>query len=340
MLIPLRRSAIASFAIAAAIAGAPPALAQTDQSAAEAQLLADANAEGTVTIYTSHAQMDDYVKAFNATYPDVHVEWIRLIAAAQASRFLAEHEAGVTVADLTISGSSTLFQEQPELFIPLNAEVLPNLARVSVPTANDHYAVIASNPQHILYNTDMISAEDVAAHLKDWGDLADPYWEGKIALADPNASLIYMSWYRTMRNTYGDDYLRALGRNNVGFTASGVPAAQQAAAGAFAAALPLVPDHSKDLRDAGAPLVMYYPEGPGHGNETVTAIPVGAAHPNAARLFANWLLSPEGQQVYCDTGAMSVDPASACPRPASFVPGTDLIPQEEQQQIVELLQKR
>jgi iron(III) transport system substrate-binding protein len=281
--------------------------------------------------------MDPLVAAFNQQYPDIRVDWIRLTAAQQASRFLGEAEAGVTTADVLNSGSSAMFQDRAELFATMNAELVPNSSLVTAPADNDAYVVISSNTQHVVYNTDLTNLDELKKHLATWKDLADDYWKGKVALTDPAASTIYMSWYRAMRATYGDDYLKALGRNNADFTASGVPAAQQVAAGAFALAIPLVANHSKELRDSGAPVAIYLPDGPGHGNESALGIAAAAPHPNAARVFSNWMLGPKAQALLCEFEADAVVPGAPCHRPADFLKSTDIIPQAEQDEITALL---
>ena len=72
---------------------------------------------------------------------------------------------------------------------------------------------------------------------------------------------------------------------------------------------------------------------------TSVAIPVDAPHPNAARLFANWLVSPPGLRLLCGDGAYAaVIQVPGCPPVGPyFTPAMENIPQAEVDQIVALL---
>src|SRR5690606_28490570 len=94
-----------------------------------ADLEAAALAEGQLMIYTSNHDVDMQAKvaAFEARYPGIRVEYIRQPSTQIFTRFISEREAGVSLADLLATGSSALYQTDPDLFEPLTAETLPIL---------------------------------------------------------------------------------------------------------------------------------------------------------------------------------------------------------------------
>lgn len=336
-----RSSLLATMAAGMMLTAVAPVNAQADIE----EITAAARAEGTLTIYTSSVDSETqaYVQAFNQLYPEIEVSWIRLTSATLFSRFIGEVEANAPQADIIASGSSLLMQERPELFVDLAAADLPNNDdRLQITPKTPSYAVVSVSPHVVTYNNTMIAQEDVVEHMRDWKDFADPFWQGKISILDPLATTNYMSWYKVMRDEYGDDYLRALAANSVGFASSGAPASQQAAAGAFAVAFPTTVSHSAEVRAAGAPISIARPEGPAHAVEASIGIPANAPHPNAALLWTNFMMSNEAQELICGFGG-SVPVASGvggpdCPKLSPrHVGSIDVIPETEQAEILRLL---
>jgi ABC-type Fe3+ transport system substrate-binding protein len=58
-------------------------------------------------------------------------------------------------------------------------------------------------------------------------------------------------------------------------------------------------EHSWELRDAGAPVDFAYIENPEWGLVFYGALASEPSNPNAARVYLNWLLSPEGIEAAC-----------------------------------------
>jgi iron(III) transport system substrate-binding protein len=310
-----------------------------------ASLEAAAKAEGQVIIYSSNqdAEMEAKLAAFEAKYPEINAEYIRLPSAQVFARFIAEHDAGTTQADLLTTASTVIFQEQPELFIPLGPDNLPALAEQTplIAAENPNYAVYQTDVQLVTYNSDRVSDADIAEHLQSWEDLADPRWKGQIAIVDPRASTNQLSFFLGLRDVYGDEWYARFMQNEPEVVGTASAAAQQVAAGAYELLVPSVPVHSAALRAQGAPIGLTLPTGLNHAPAQGTAVPVGAAHPNAALLFANWLLSAEGQTLQCTLGGIPAMPTDApeCVNtlPAEHRVGRDIIPAEEAAELYGLI---
>ncbi len=344
---PAARRFIGHLAFAAAMLSATmlTAISPANAQANIDEIAAAAANEGALTIYTSSVDSETqaYVNAFNQLYPNITVSWIRLTSATLFSRFVGEVEANAPQADIIASGSSLIMQERPELFVDIAAAGLPNdNDRIQIEPRTPSYVVVSVAPHVVTYNNTMVSEADVAAHMQNWQDFADPFWQGKISILDPMATTNYMSWYKVMRDEYGDEYLTGLAANSVGFASSGAPASQQAAAGAFAVAFPTTISHSAEVRSAGAPISIGRPEGPAHAVEASIGIPANAPHPNAALLWANFMMSDEAQSVICGFGG-SVPVVSGvggpdCPTLSpNHVGSIDVIPEAEQAEILSLL---
>lgn len=304
-----------------------------------------AKAEGRLIIYSSNqdAEMEAKLAAFEAKYPEIDADYIRLTSAQVFARFIAEHEAGVTQADLLTTASTVIFQEQPELFLELGPDNVPVLAEETplIAAENSHYAVYQTDIQLITYNNATVSGDDIANHLQSWEDLADPRWSGQIALVDPRGSTNQLSFFLGLRDIYGDEWYARFMENEPEIVGTASAAAQQVAAGAFELLVPSVPVHSAALRSQGAPIGLVLPEGLVHAPAQGTGVPVGTDNPNAAILFVNWLLSAEGQTLQCTLGGIPTMPTDA-PECVTVLPdeyriGRDIIPSDEAAELYDLL---
>lgn len=310
-----------------------------------AELEAAAAKEGKLIIYSSNqnAEMEAKLAAFEEKYPAIDASFIRLPSAQVFARFVSEHEAGVTLADLLTTASTVLLQSQPELFIELGAHNVPVLGEQTplIKAENDHYAVYQTDLHLISYNSDAVSQEDLSNHLASWKDLADPRWKGQIALVDPRNSTNQLSFLLGLQDLYGDDWFTGFMANEPEVVNTASSAVQQVAAGAYQLLVPSVPVHSAASRAQGAPIGMILPQDMNHAPAQGTAVPVGAAHPNAALLFVDWLLGEEGQALQCELGGIPTMPTTseACVKtlPADHRVGRDIIPEDEATALYKLI---
>jgi iron(III) transport system substrate-binding protein len=316
-----------------------------DAQASRSQLQAAAEKEGRLIIYSSNqdAEMEAKLAAFEKKYPKINADYIRLTSAQVFARFISEHDAGVTQADLLTTASTVIFQEKPDLFIELGAQNVPVLAETTprIAPENNHYAVYQTDIQLVAYNSKLVSDKDIAEHLKSWGDLADPRWKGQIALVDPRASTNQLSFMLGLRDVYGDAWFKGFMANKPEIVGTASAAVQQVAAGAYQLLVPSVPVHSAALRKQGAPIKLVTPAGMNHAPAQGTAVAKGAQHPNAALLFVDWLLSDEGQALQCRFGGIPAMPTKSpdCVNtlPETYRVGRDIIPAKEAAELYGLI---
>ena len=310
------------------------------------KLEAAASAEGQLNLYSSLPPLNTqrFIASFEKKYPKIKISFITLISGTLFSRYTAEVESGVKQADLLLSGSSALYQQRPELFSPLTTKNVPGLAKfpASVRARNDSYMVVMVTPHFITYNTKLVSAADLKANLKSWKDIAGPFWRGKMAIVDPLSTSTVMSWLRTLRGAYGDDWMRDLAKNNPRYVDGGTSGVQQVAAGAYMLAMPTASGHSTAIRSKGAPLALAEIEGPAHGIESSVAMPRQPVHPNAALLYANWLVTPEAQGTNCpDQVPLYAGLGGACANLSKeHIGSVDVIPDVDQKNLISLIGKR
>ena len=284
-------------------------------------LVKRAQAEGTLNFYTvpPDASVRRVVDAFTKRW-GVRATWTRFGTAALQDRFGAEASAGNPRADLILISNSPWFGDsvQRGWIIGPGAAGIPGWPMRKVPPlyppkflTNSRSAVVQLQPSGIMYNKNAVSAAEAP---KNWQDLLDPKWRGKIILTDPTSSPAFVDlWWAVSRRNGGNGYLERLRAQATRLYAGVAPLTQALASGEAAIAVPGVPSILAPLQDRGAPIAMVTP-GVTTGPEAVIGITKNAEHPNAARLFAYWLLTPGGQ------AALNADPGSVSPWDAKTVP--------------------
>lgn len=310
---------------------------------ATAELYTAAQQEAPLTLYSSQNPelIESTVAAFNEQYPDVTVETSRLASGALATRYAAERDAGVCTAGAVIIGDPVFLEQGVERgwFATVGPDQVPEL-----PEWPDEYysfdavARISLIPAAITTNTTKIPEADAPATVQD---LLDPALRGQIVLVDPRSTPGWMALMNLLRQEYGDDFLRGLAAQQVAFADSSVPATQQVAAGERAVVFPTITSVADPLVEQGAPLTTnVITEGVTTGIEQFVAISECAASPNAARLFMNFLLTPEGQAAV--NGSVAASPregvAGTLPLPEGYTdPAIGELTPEIEQQILRLL---
>lgn len=285
----------------------PDAPASNSQDGPVEQLVAEAKAEGSVSVY---AVMDERMvqkvqSAFREKY-GIEMTYLRTTAAEIAQRFNAEKDAQSPVADVVLNlhdgfiadglkdGS---FKKLEEADIPDYPNALAEEALV------DGAAIVQVSQLSIGYNTDQ------AQNLKGWQDLLDPSLKGKVAIASPDNG-IYNALFYSLEREYGEKYLTDLGGQISRVYSSGAQIIEAvgsgeayAVAGTLAAAIDIA-------KSQGAPVEATVPT-PTLNAPTLMAINAEAPHPAAARLLAHYLTTEEGLKAINDGPGLAAPTDSA-----------------------------
>lgn len=278
--------------LAACGAADAPAPAESASDATAEEIIAAAEEEGSVVVYTAFP--DVIQEALSAAFTEkygIKVQSERLIQSAFTQRVQAEFEAQQHVVDVLIGSDMSAYDvwSKEDRFETL-PDQMPSIADWPENFRTDTTAYVQSNRYGILYNSDLLGEAP-----QTWEDLVESEYEGQILLLDPAAGTASQYQYNALLEEYGEDFLSKLGDQG-SFVDSGVPASQSVGAGAAQIYLPVVPPVYSLAADAGLPVDVVYPEPTVAGN-TAAAVPVGAPHPNAAKLFFDFLVSADGQQV-------------------------------------------
>jgi iron(III) transport system substrate-binding protein len=148
-------------------------------------------------------------------------------------------------------------------------------------------------------NTDWLAANPDAQAPTSWDDLLKPEFKGQVMVAHPSSSGTSYTALATVLQIRGEEagweYLQQYAGQMSQFTKSGAAPAKFVGQGEAAVAIVFSHDIVNEIENNKLPLVLTFPE-EGTGYEIGgMAILKGAKHPQAARLWFDWALTPEAQ---------------------------------------------
>jgi iron(III) transport system substrate-binding protein len=289
--------------VAAALAGAPAAMAQpVDVSALsrlegaerDKRLLDGARAEGEVSVYTSLVVDDirEVAAAFEKKY-GVKVKYWRASSEKIVQRVLVESRSNRFDVDVIETNGPELEALQREKVLataasPHNADLLAASLR-----PHRQWVGVRLNMFVQAYNTNLVKKADLPRTYKD---LLDPKWKGKLAIEAEDVDW-YAAVVRDMGEAEGVKLLRDIAAGNGLAVRKGhTLLAGLVASGEVPYALTLYNHNAERLKQKGAPIDWYAIQ-PAYARVNGVAVGNKAPHPHAALLFYDFMLSPEGQEI-------------------------------------------
>ncbi|TAJ97048.1 extracellular solute-binding protein [bacterium] len=228
-----------------------------------------------------------------------------------ASRIVSESKAGARYFDAFIFGSCTgVPLIGSGMFDPIEPYmILPEVrdpkywwgAHIWMDNAGTNrffYSFVAAkSTEGLWYNTTLVKPDEV----RSFDDLLDPRWKGKIGFSDPRVAGSGLSLWSFLWDIKGEDYLKKLVQQGLFLSQNLRQITDALAKGRLALALGIGYAQTEPFMKAGIPLKELpepregLPASNGYGTLGIVKNP---PHPNATRVFVNWLLSKEGQEFY------------------------------------------
>ena len=278
-----------------------PALAQKAlERPTDPKMIAAAKKDGTVNVYTasSVSSLTADAAAFQKAY-GIPVTFTQMTSGPMAARIDQEIKAGRISADLIISADTT------NLYRWVAAGEIGKLPDVKFPDRTEFIAPIQSIYQSLFYNTAGVAKADIP---KTWNDVLHPRFTGKIVMGSPRIGTAYaMQYYALWKDPkYGEAFFQKLAAQKPRIVQTPALVAQLTASGEALIAFNGIPYDAANIVTANpsAPIAYTYLD-PITTARTYVGINAKAQKVNAARLFAAWLMSPEGQQVHNGEGRAS-----------------------------------
>jgi len=252
-------------------------------------------------------ETEQWIKHFNKYYPDITVNHVFGPGPTLVEKISTEVAAGQVTADTYTCGvtSARSLTERPK--VALSPDV-PELLNPDVkwnwpPSEGDGLRVLwSTNGIAGLYvNTDLVSKDH---YPKTWWDLVrDPYWvdlfkRGLVGMADPRASGFGHQLMYGLRvvnaKDYGEPFVRELAAlKPVKYIQSPTEVERGERYANIGGAVPVTARQNK------SPVALVCPA-PGCVQSFLVPATIKGPHPNAARVWAQFWLSKEGQEFLRD----------------------------------------
>jgi len=273
---------------------------------AEQRLYEAAKTEGSVTWYVSQTttEVADRICAlFRERYADVGCNALRASGQVIFQRLQQEIGAGALQADVMSTnddGQMYQLKQQDALaqYAPENlAHMLPALRDAA--DKENYWITSDFSPLVIAYNTNLVTAEEAP---KNWTDLYDPKWKGQVAIGHPGFSGSVGLWTIAMEKLYGWEFFEKLEENEPQIGRSVADGHNLVVSGERKIALSPLLLIESDIRTKKAPIATVFPVDGALLPASATAVLKNAPHPNAARLFENFLLGEEVSKFLAEDG--------------------------------------
>lgn len=292
---------------------ASAASAQADWKSRWDQLVAAAQKEGTVVVLgpPDNKVRQDVPAAFKKRF-GITVAYLGGRSSQTAAKLRAERNAGVYTADVLFAGSDSMagVYYAEKMLAPLKPELF--LPDVIDPSKWKRGSLWFSDPEQtyvlrlfntagpaLYVNTDFVKP----GALKTAHDLLDPKWKGKISAHDPTVSGSGVGQATRFYLQFGEDFLRQLYVDQKPMIARDRrQLTDWVAHGTYPISLDGEQDALERLRKEGLPVQSVYSLQDMSATVSSGIGQMGlvehAPHPNAAKVFVNWMASKEGLEVF------------------------------------------
>jgi iron(III) transport system substrate-binding protein len=261
-----------------------------------------AKREGTLTLYTSMAPTESQplADAFEKKYGIKVVLW-RALSDQVVQRTITEARGRRHTVDVVeTNGPEMEMLAREKLLAELQSPYLADLPAAAIP-AHRSWFPDRLNFYVVAYNTAKVKRAEIPATYEGF---ADPKWKGRIGLEATDAE-----WMATLIKARGGneglEYFRRLSALRPAVRRGHVLLASLVAAGEVPVGLTTYHSNVVPLMRKGAP-IDFVPVQPVVARPQGIGVTRNAPHPAAARLFLDYVLSPEGQTLLESLGRVPV----------------------------------
>ncbi len=300
-------------AIAILLYAAAPNYARADWRDDWNETLNAAKKEGKVAVITdvTAAIRDALTIPFQEKY-GLSVDLFGALGREVPPRVAAERKAGRNLWDVFVHGTTTGLESMIPMgaFDPLEpAFIVPDVKdpkswRGGMEFLDPDRMLLTMTPFQrgtIFYNSKLVAPKEFRSHK----DLLDPKWKGKLILDDPRRAgpgqATFTFFY--LHPDLGPDFIRALGKQQITILKDFSQEVDAIGQGRYPVLIGTADFVAIARAKQGVPIAIVDPRQLKEGTDVSPANGAlawfnKAPHPNAAKIYINWLLSKEGQTVF------------------------------------------
>lgn len=248
-----------------------------------------ASGEGEIIMYVAWlpTAIEAVEKEFEKAYPDIDLQITRVLPPDVDAALDAELEAGQAPDIVSNTNYAWIAGHVDDFVTPVGPDATS--AEWEDYLLDGKLQVANISALGITYNTDLIAAQDAP---KNYEDLLDPKFKGKLGIAD-NLAGPQADMYEWLDETY-PGFTKALAKQDPKVYSTAVPIQEALQQGEIEVALWGSNALVQAAKEQGAAVEWVLPE-PGWGPPNLTYLLPDARHPNAAQVLYNWLATVDGQ---------------------------------------------
>ena len=266
-----------------------------------------------LTVYTSFETelLNRYKSAFEASNPDITINWVRDSIGVMTAKLLAEKNNNHADVVWGLAGSSMASLK--------NEGVLTSYTPTGLDQTRPEYNDPDKSPAWygnqiafnvVCFNEALAKARNIP-RPESWNDLLDPVYQGQIAMPDPASSgtgyMQVFTWLQTFGEEKAWGYMEKLHSNVAQYTHSGSKPCVQAAMGEVVVGISLS-TRAGELKKMGAPLALILPkEGIGWDPDAIGLVNNNhndSTKQEAAKRLINWAISQQANTVYAQSAPL------------------------------------
>jgi iron(III) transport system substrate-binding protein len=267
---------------------------------AETASLEKAKEEAKLTFYAAMNAADAVrvQTSFEKKFPQIKVDLVRAGAPATLQRILTEYRGGKVFADVVLGFGYIHYELTRQKLL---AKFDSSERKAYGPQFKDnegYWTNVIPIVHTIAYNTRLVAVAELPVR---YTDLLLLKWKDKAGMNGNNIMFLaaIMNFYGKDK---GMDFLKKLASQNPQVRGGGTQLTMLLAAGEFPMAFSINEKNIENFKQRGGPIDWVRLADPLYGETVPVGIMAGAPHPNAARLFVDYALSKEGQELFRDLG--------------------------------------
>jgi iron(III) transport system substrate-binding protein len=256
--------------------------------------------EGSLVVYTiwDVEHIRSILAVFNKRFPGINTTYWQATRSEIIARTLTEFQSEQKTADVILSEGAPVVLRAAGAIEPYNT-VQANSLLLHDPTL----PTVSLQIMALSYNTKKLKKEELP---KSWEDVVNPKYKGIVALDDPLRAGPLSALLAGLKEYWKDDarwakYVRDLKALNVTVHKSTSAMFRLLVAGEYAISMPSLLHDVVEEKEKGSPVDFVKSAAP-----VISAQQLGiygkAPHLNGAKLFAEWMITPEGQNAVAAVG--------------------------------------